>query len=220
MQDFLRDLTVSHFLVEIFWALVISGFFRVILFVFKNTQIRERWYWIAMPLLFLIAELAFHAVFAGHADIRPTVEVFSIGATDGTGSLAPTQSMLVVMAIRNVGMPTVVGGFHLSVRWNNGDSSDIPPLAPLSISFPATPPVVFRPEDSMLVKTLSPIPTGGMVRGVLVYPLPQGRTAQDLQASEATIAVIDIFEKAKHAKITFKNIGMPLPSFPGLGETH
>jgi hypothetical protein len=223
MHELLSEFTWHAFVVKVLWTISLTVLTRFLMWVFRVTRIRERWYWVAVPLLVFCALTVIHGLAGGgnNVDIRPRAEFVDIGAV---AELKDYPALLVIMSVRNVGMPTVLEGWTAEITMPTGK-----PLVMLPYQFPGTITLdlaahygnrAYTKADSLYLKGLTPIARGAMVRGILTYVPPAGVTRQDLLAGKhAKIHIFDVTGEEHTVDISWENARGEVapPVFPDLG---
>lgn len=88
-----------------------------------------------------------------------------------------TSTCVLGVSIRNIGTPSIADNYRIFMI-NNGKEyicqlrTMLTPALVLQNANPAIPPVSISPSDIISEKTITPIPTGGQVRGWLVSIIP------------------------------------------------
>lgn len=199
LDSIISEFTVRSLLSNIAWALMLSALGRLTMWVFHVTKFRERWYWVAVPALVFIGLAAVHVMSIGgqdRIDIRPRIEEIAVGDASAVGSStgASASGILIVMSVRNPGMPTILEYWRLDITMINGAELKLlpSPMNNVGMTFNGGT-RTFTHADSLYLKGLQPVPRGGMVRGILAYIPGQGYTRDDiLAAKHGTLHILDV----------------------------
>jgi hypothetical protein len=186
MRELLGEFTWHALLVKVLWTIILTVLTRFLMWVFRVTRMRERWYWVAVPLLVFCSLTVIHVVAGGanDIDIRPREEFLNIGAVR---ELDDRPALVVGMSVRNVGMPTILEGWTANVVLPNGKS-----IVMLPYQFPGTVTLefangkrTFNRVDSLYFKGLNPLVRGAMIRGILKLCPSRGNNATRLVSGKA-----------------------------------
>lgn len=163
------------------WSFILSGALRAVVWLF-NIPLRgsraEVAFWAIVPIFILVVAL-FATFMSGAKDqqiskplLRGEIDAIVMGRVSGGMS---GTAITVLASIRNLGTPSIVEGWALSVSVPGA-----PPMAgrhqaipeTLNLERPDGPPLVVRGRDALYDKTtLSPVGQGNMQRGYLLFLL-------------------------------------------------
>jgi hypothetical protein len=130
------------------------------------------------------------------------------------------QVMLFIVSVSDLGAPSIVKSWHLRMDVLGGRSRTASTQAlPQTIMFnlPQGPTVLYG-EDGIYNKTITPIPTGGRVSGLLMFSFPDDLTNEELWrlGNKYTIIFEDV--RNKEYSVSAVQDGKPIkfPYVPGL----
>ena len=178
MPDILAGvLTWQNFISNLIWSILLTIGLRLVLWLFKKT-VRDKYFWIIVPLFVLVLLFAANYITGGRSRLN---EPHITGTLDGI-NLAPVPdsnntTLLMIATIYNSGAPSFADGYRLTIKVP-GMANDIiaaPQVLPerMTLKNEDGSSATYYGEDALYNKTTAtPIPTGGMVRGILWFIVP------------------------------------------------
>ena len=208
---------------NIIWAFLLSGIFRAILkWLFRKTlEVREKAYWSLVPLAVLVCLASLNYVAKGtqlRQDLRGEVDSWITGTNP---EVPNATAILLVVSIRNLGIPTTVEKWSLSVALGGGETRKANIIfVPENITLEKGPGEVWvwSGKDALYNKTVQePIPTGGMVRGLLLFSLPNVRQENLMRpGNQLTLTYSDVQGKSYTVSHGISGIEGGMMYYPGL----
>lgn len=193
VNDFFTDFfTWREFLTQVAWAALLTVAIRAIVWLArKSLANRELSFWLIVPMSILIFLSALSHVSTGR-QLESNLKGEIDSLMSGTSAERPNSTaILLVVNISNLGMPTTVGRWSLSVFLGEEESRPARIIfVPENITLSRTPGEtwVWSGSDALYNKTAeSPIPTGGTVRGILMFDLPKVRHENFMRAGNVVI---------------------------------
>lgn len=137
---------------------------------------------------------------------------------------SPAQAALVLtVSLRNIGPPTICEGWSVGVIRADGTK-----VAPAPRIYALTPPITMRLDtgrviqysetDALYTKAGTPIPTGGMVRGILLAKIPAMSANLRAQGTKIHVSCDDVSGKMHHADYTMTGINQEPTYLPGMSK--
>jgi uncharacterized membrane protein len=226
MYEFMmKPLTWEAFWSEAIWGLlfVIAG--RVLVWVF-NVHLRSRWrevaFWVAAPLcVFVLMGVLRQATSHDIRDPLLKGEIDTVVFGEIPELVQDGTAVTLIVSIRNVGSPTIVEGWELSVDLPGGkaltaERHEVPDglLVPRGDGTSWT----LHGVDALYHKTeVTPIATGGMQRGVLLFTLSGvKREVVAIAGTTYTLRYKDVIGKQYSNAAQFSGQLQPLQYLPGL----
>jgi hypothetical protein len=168
------------------WVVLMSGIVSVGISIWqyiKHRQLHEKlFWWVGVLCLFFACFLAWrdeHRALADEQKKNSPVLVGTIDETEfmgNTNGSPPQLAAFIQFSIRNLGMPSIAEKFYLNL-FVDGKKFFIPDRAvPPAIELVTLNPpykLTFHQNDMIYEKTISPLPTGGMVRGWLYFDVTE-----------------------------------------------
>lgn len=228
MSDFFSvQFSVSNSIGQIIWALIFLLCGRAMTWVFHGSfgnKAKEIVFWIVgfisiLLVLSLITSSPMTGPYTKEPKLRGDIDQVLIGQSRDEKK---EPGIILIVSVRNVGAPTAVEGWSLSVTPLGGASFVMEHMAipeTLTIfSDKGEDTVILYGQNALYNKTLSPIPTGGMQRGILWYRFPQGIDKDMLTRTGTKFAVFcsDILGKQYTIEGTWKGKTNPIRYSPGL----
>lgn len=178
MPDFLSGVfTWSNFISNLIWSIPITIGFRLVLWLFQK-PVREKYFWVIVPLFVITLLFAASYLTGGRSrlnepHISGTIEGVNMAPVPGSNN----TSLLVIATIYNSGAPSFTDNYRLRVRIPGIPEEIVgaPQILPESMTLinEDGSSAVYYGQDALYNKTTAaPIPTGGMVRGILWFVVP------------------------------------------------
>jgi hypothetical protein len=152
--------------------------------------------------------------------LRMNIDNASTG--DQPPSSSPPQAALIItVSLRNIGPPTICEGWWVEITPVNG-TKFVPRLYALtpsvSIELSAGREIHYGEADALYTKTGTPIPTGGMVRGVLLARIPGVAATIREPGTKIRVFCDDVSGKTHHAEYTMTGINQEPVYLPGMSK--
>src|SRR6266852_9306809 len=196
------------------WVGLMSGIIGVLLWALgafmEPLPVSLRW----SSLLIALPALLF-ACFLGWRKRMPRLVGYIDQSVVGVPTHDPGSTVLTItMSIKNTGVPSIADNWEISERLPNGchvtgrhqrisgctlmDSTGMPAR-------------VLNEEDALYAKAIQPIPTGGMIRGVLMAIIPgRLRSEVNVKGTQVIVTFEDVFGRHHQSCCTLKGEGVPL----------
>ena len=147
-----------------------------------------------------------------------TIEFISVGSDDSGKTV-----ITLVASTRNTGMPTVAESYSLSVRVpGKTEITAMPTHIPGNIILgrDSKSGRIFQGSDALYSKTAQPIPTGGVVNGVVLFIINNvSRDAVNQVGTSVKLNFADVTGKTFFAEYTFTGKEGDIPIyFPGMKQ--
>lgn len=210
--DFLSQLlSWQNVVSNLFWTAVFTTLLRALTWLFHKNPRREIWFWVVVPLLVLALWSAATFLTTGWREPRLSTSIDVINCHAMPRELASkfsvpadSTSVVLVVSLRNSGMPTVAEGWSLAATLPNGESAKGTPLFlpdKLTLSGP-TGEIAYQGTDALYDKAIKgPIVFGGMVRGVLWFAFPSVPIdAFNQPGTTLVLSCVDVLGK-KHSAV-------------------
>jgi hypothetical protein len=142
------------------------------------------------------------------------IYTFAGGQNTETGRM----EMFIQLSIKNLGPPTIVEGYRLSIAGGGVDVTDaVPSTIPekFTITRPEASPWIFYGKDAIYEKTARPIEQGAMEIGWLRYELPVPINSLDSRKMKWTIKFHDIRNRQYVATGVPGDLGTVPRYYPG-----
>jgi hypothetical protein len=214
-QEFVASFSPSAIAINLFWSAVISSLFGIALKAFSQKPFRKWLFWASIfVLVFVVLTLAR----PGNAgSIKPRIDELLLGDANPTDKKSPAETAIFSIL------------WSLTIKWRDDSSTTLMPVKfpeTLDITMPGKKKAHYvRANDSLVDKTLSPITGGAMVRGLLIWILPKGRTKEDLLvAKQGTISAWDVdgiehkLDVPWHTMVRNTRMPTEILSYPASGE--
>ena len=222
-QQFTWPELAPNLMVNVIWALIVTGLFRFVMFAFSKAPTREYLYWISVPLFLFVAgmSLAAHLGSGGRPSFRVTVEEVVTGTISGAeGQEVPFAS--VIASVRNTGTPSAVSGLRFTVRIGEGPAtagSAQTLLEEMRIAYENGVTETVYGRDALNIRgEAEPIQRGGVIRGRMLYIFPDVVSVKSLSAVGATyeLTVTDAWGTEYKGTIKRETPGQKatLPNYP------
>jgi len=181
-DEFIAHITVANLAANVFLSLVMYGVSRLFSFAIDFKPDNEWLFFIFLAIAyfgvvfvigFLFRSKSALPVLVGRIDAYSVARFMSPVGTPTNSQSGSFMSVLV--SIRNSGTPTIIENWAFSVVLSDGSElvteRKIIPES-LTLSGDAVD-LVITPKDALEEKTIvSPVPTGGMAKGILLFCLP------------------------------------------------
>jgi len=193
------------------------------MWLFNAVPKNEKLYWVIFPLLIFGIIILIFSMTKTLPD-KPILSANIDSLCTGPMPNDPSSSFaILVVSVRNAGSPTILEGWSVNLKTSKGDVFK-GQLQYIQDKFIATnrrgETIVYHKEDALYNKNVNtPIPFGGMVRGVL-FVLFKGVEFSILQHPVTIIEVnyIDVHGVTHKASIPILDISEQPKYYPGLSE--
>lgn len=226
MEEFLAQFTRGNVLFSAFWDGLMIGLGRLVMLAFNKKPRKEWHYWATVgPLVFVITSWATYTIHpAPRSALVPTIEEMSVmkfGDAEKMGYPANLPGVAFIVSIKNNGTPTISEYYSLKVTFTDGSVRNgfaiyVPDR--LEVIRPNGVREAVHHKDALDEKTLQPIPTGGLVRGRIVFAMPDVQ-AETLQSpgTRYELGLRDAWGRRYSIESTVTvSTGSPLPEYPGI----
>jgi hypothetical protein len=210
-----------------FWSYLITGVLRAVVWLFKIPLRGTRGevaFWVIVPVFVLV--IALFATFLSQATtskasqpiLKGQIDVVFIGRRSDVNL---TVAITLIASIRNLGSPTIVENWSLTISLPSGQHftaslHEIPEK--LQLHREGAPPAFVYRSDALYEKTIStPLSTGGMQRGVLVFMIDKVRQETVMNpGTKLTLGYQDVTGKNYSLVQPLSGIERNVPYFPGI----
>jgi hypothetical protein len=223
MMGFFAQFTLAELVNQIVWTGILLVLGRLAMFILKLPPKKERLYWLFGPFV-ILGLVAFSGSRGDHSQYAPRIVAKIDSIILGTDPYRSTRTMLVlVISARNAGMPTILEDWRVSAALNDGRvlSGELQRI-PDSITFgsPDHDALQYFGKDAIYEKTLmTPIPTGGIVRGILWARFDGFSSAQFSSTTPRISVTFDDVAGQKYAIEATVKAGSDKPMYyPGMSQ--
>lgn len=223
VKDFFTDFfTWREFLTQAAWAALLTIAIRAIAWLArKSLANRELAFWLIVPLSILILLSALSYVSRGRqlgSNLQGEIDSLMSGTNPENRN---ARSILLIVGIRNLGMPTTVEKWSLSALLGEGETRQatiifVPENITLTVGSGEA--WVWSGADALYNKTAEkPIPTGATVRGILLFVLPGVRQENLMRPGNLlTLTYFDVQGKSYSISKTITAAEGTMMYYPGL----
>jgi hypothetical protein len=178
MKTCIKEFTWKNIATQLMWSGIMIGLSRLALLAFGDKPHYEYLYWlVGIALVFMI--MTFLSALL-KSDSRPAFQVSLEEVVVGSVDLRDKKDVSfasVIASIANIGAPSVIKGITFSVLVPGGMPVGGMPQTiqdGMKVSRPDGQPERVSAKDALNIKAQTdPIPKGGMVRGRMLYLIPQ-----------------------------------------------
>jgi hypothetical protein len=221
-EFFSTQFSLQNLLIQLMWAYITTAFIRLLAWLFRVSlqgQHRELAFWFVVPGSLLVLTL-FLTQATGHTKapwLTGHIDAAAVGGPDAAAGATVT----LIASVRNLGAPSVVEGWSLSVELPtrqtfSGQPFHVPERVTLHHEGGAT--VSISGEDALANKTVpTPLQTGGMQRGVLLFRFDQlARQSISQPGTKLILYYHDVTGKRYSTEAALGAIQKNFSYFPGL----
>jgi hypothetical protein len=225
MDGFLaQSFTLHNILNQLIWAALWAVLVRGFVWLAKKSidKRREIAFWVIVPVVVVlfIGTIRFAtSQGTGQPILKATIDSVAVGNyKEGTGSTA----LMVVVAVRNLGMPTIIEGWSLLIDVSGvGKRTLIPEYIPIGKSVTLDyegGSITFSGAEIIFNKTTeNPLLTGAMARGVLIFIVNDIRKETVARPGTTfTLSFTDVTGKAYSVSRIWTGVEGKPPYLPGL----